>query len=223
MASQIGGPPSAAGAAGRREGVRGAEARSSERDATRSSDGRGAVLLAIEKALLLRLLAVLNGGDAVRDMVWCAELWRLKVCRVLVMFGTTFGLCMWSGFPACAVLRSVWRLFWNQMVTDFISLWCSCEIDGARCVEGYLHSACVGDSLAILARWMRVLVEEVLEHCELCVCEALARATRAADGGDGAGAHGRVVLGGDAGGRGGARQGHWGLDVDGGGVHWECL
>ena len=67
---------------------------------------------------------------------------------------------------------------------------------------------------------MRVLVEEVLEHCELCVCEALARATRAADGGDGAGAHGRVVLGGDAGGRGGARQGHWGLDIDGGGVHW---
>lgn len=52
-----------------RRGVRGAAARSSEREATRSREGREAV---VPPPLppLLRLLT-LNGGDAVRVSEWC--------------------------------------------------------------------------------------------------------------------------------------------------------
>lgn len=53
-----------------RRGVRGAAARSSEREATRSSEGREAEL----PPPLLWLLT-LNGGDAVRVSEW----WRLNV------------------------------------------------------------------------------------------------------------------------------------------------
>jgi len=66
---------------GRRDGVRGAPTRSSERDATRSREGRDELVEDV-----LRLLT-LNGGDAVRDVL--CELCRLNVCIVLVMFGTT--------------------------------------------------------------------------------------------------------------------------------------
>lgn len=53
-----------------RRGVRGAAARSSEREATRSSEGRAEV----PPPPLLRLLT-LKGGEAVRVFEW----WRLKV------------------------------------------------------------------------------------------------------------------------------------------------
>jgi len=96
----------------RRDGVRGAPTRSSERDATRSREGR--------EALEVLLLVVLSDGEAVRDVPL-----RLNVCMVLVMLGTALEV----EWPLLLVLLvaadflSVWRLFWNQMVTDFISLW----------------------------------------------------------------------------------------------------
>lgn len=110
-----------------RRGVRGAAARSSEREATRSREGREAEV----PAPLLRLLA-LNGGDAVRVSEWC----RLNVCSVLVTLGTRLTEPPWCWLELvppptpplplvklfAAVLRSVWRLFWNHIVTDFISL-----------------------------------------------------------------------------------------------------
>ena len=59
--------------------MRGAATRSSERDATRSREGR---------ELEVPLLVVLNDGDAVRVDVPS----RLNVCIVLVMSGTTLEL-----------------------------------------------------------------------------------------------------------------------------------
>lgn len=75
-------------------GVRGVGARSSEREATWSREGRDDVL-AVEV-----LLVEGNVGDEdVRG-------------RVAVGFATLLA----------ATFRSVWRLFWNQIVTDLISL-----------------------------------------------------------------------------------------------------
>lgn len=73
--------------------------------------------------------------------------------------------------------RSVWRLFWNQMVTDLISLE-ACEYVSRTDKGGRkdVHGALGGDAFALLARRMRRLVVERLEHGELRVREASARA-----------------------------------------------
>lgn len=57
------------------------------------------------------------------------------------------------------------------------------------CDGFYLHSTCRGNGLAVLTGRMGILVKEVLEHCELGVCEPLSCTPRAADDGDGAGTH----------------------------------
>lgn len=93
----------------RRDGVRGAVTRSSERDATRSREGR--------EELGVLLLVVLNDGEAVREVPL-----RLNVCIVLVMLGTALELEWLVLLVLLVAFLSVWRLFWNQIVTDFISL-----------------------------------------------------------------------------------------------------
>ena len=68
-------------------------ARSSERDATWSREGRD--------ELEVLLLVVLTDGDAVRDVPF-----RLKVCMVLVMLGTALEL-EWLGLLVAADFLSV--------------------------------------------------------------------------------------------------------------------
>ena len=92
----------------RRDGVRGAATRSSERDATWSREGQEVLLL-----------VALGDGDVVRDIPL-----MLNMCIVPVMLGMALEL-VWPVFMLlvlAADFLSVWRLFWNQIVTDFISL-----------------------------------------------------------------------------------------------------
>jgi hypothetical protein len=64
------------------------------------------------------LLVALGDGDVVRDIPL-----MLNVCIVPVVLGMALEL-VWPVFMLvlAADFLSVWRLFWNQMVTDFISL-----------------------------------------------------------------------------------------------------
>ena len=93
----------------RRDGVRGAATRSSDRDATRSREGQELEVL---------LLVALSDGDVVRDNPFPL---MLNVCIVPVMLGTVLEP-VFMLLVLAADFLSVWRLFWNQMVTDFISL-----------------------------------------------------------------------------------------------------
>ena len=65
------------------------------------------------------LLVALGDGEVVRDIPL-----MLNVCMVPVMLGMALEL-VWPVFMLlvlAADFLSVWRLFWNQIVTDFISL-----------------------------------------------------------------------------------------------------
>ena len=91
--------------------MRGAATRSSERDATRSREG--------QEELEVPLLVALSDGDVVRDIPL-----MLNVCIVPAVLGMALEL-VWPVFRVlvlAADFLSVCRLFWNQIVTDLISL-----------------------------------------------------------------------------------------------------
>jgi len=71
---------------------------------------------------------------------------RAKVCMV----GRRAGA--WPVIEA-ADLRSVWRLFWNHIVTDFISLVRVSRERGRR-EEGDSHSASTGEGVSVVAGGM---------------------------------------------------------------------
>jgi hypothetical protein len=74
------------------------------------------------------------------------------------------------------VLRSVWRLFWNQIVTDFTSLEKKRVRRDATVKARDTHICGPRDHFSLFARRVGVLVEKLLEHRELCVGESFASA-----------------------------------------------
>lgn len=78
-------------------------------------------------------------------------------------------------------MRSVCLLFWNQIVTDFVSLEefvLALSNDGLKLIGlRYKHSPEFGDRFTFLTRWMGVLVEQVFEHCKLVISESFTGAS----------------------------------------------
>ena len=127
----------------RRVGVRGVDVRNSVLDATRSREGRDEDVEYVgEQALAVGVVS-----DVVETRVRAA-----------------------SDEFRRATLRSVWRLFWNQIVTDLTSL-NNGELDGPNLIVRHLHSTGLGNTLALFTRRMRVLMEKVFKHSELCARE----------------------------------------------------
>lgn len=72
------------------------------------------------------------------------------------------------------ILRSTWRLFWNQVATD-LSFLGSCQARFAEITTGDAHSSTLCNMLSLFSRWTFSPMPEVVKEHKLVLVKALPR------------------------------------------------